>query len=554
VDSDKGESYRGTSVSSVSLSCGSVVAQFRDAAHLKNSVILTGITPSQLLVYKNREAFDKRNDPNENEPLRSSHCINGLGNKVEDALIVVVPPPQPSLQFIPCKEPFYINIYKASASSTESDEWISFFGDNMPSTTLNKLYIRESYRTIESNFKPRMHGKLKIIIVGTPGIGKSLFLFYLLWKLVVKEGKRVLIMYGALNVYYDGKGGVFSLETIPSAANYSFWNNESLWCLFDAKGKNEAYLGKIPYDRCNFILSTFPRQGLINDFKKSYAPQYFYMPLWNQTELEAIAPMFPHVSENVWRDRYDVLGGIPRNVLEDTTRNPTQMLEAACTDCTLEDCMKKVGLDSTISEKSNVIHSLIHITSMSPYTESSVCYASKTALSIIVKSKGLEAKRKMRDLLEASEGNPLTASLCGYIFEAYAIELLEKGGSFQCRQLVHGNKKQKPTETTLEIKGSKKQYADSVTSNQKLNHLYVPNTRCYEDIDAWIPGVGAFQMTVGKKHEIKGNAKNDLEILGQQVKGANKLYWLLPPLYYSTFTKKSPKDIDQYAVLIEYPE
>jgi hypothetical protein len=399
-----------------------------------------------------------------------------------------------------------------------------------------------------------MHGKLKVIITGTPGIGKSLFLFYLLWKLVVKEGKRVLIMYGESNIYYDGKGGVCTLETIPSAAHYSFWNDEPLWCLFDSKGKNEAYLGHIPYDRCNFILSTSPRRELINDFKKSHAPQYFYMPLWNETELETIAPMFPHVTETEWRNRFDVLGGIPRNVLEDTTRNPTQMLEAACTECSLEDCMKKVGLDSTISEKSKVIHSLIHMTSMSPYTEHSVCYASKTALTVIVNRKGFEAKQKLRNLLEASEGNPLTASLCGYIFEPYAIEVLEKGGIFKCRQLVHGNKKQKPAETTLTIKKSKKQYVERITANHKLDHLYVPMTKCYEDIDAWIPGVGAFQMTVGKKHEIKGNAKNDLEILGQQVKGANKLYWLLPPLYYSTFTKKSPKDIDQYAVLIEYPE
>jgi hypothetical protein len=278
------------------------------------------------------------------------------------------------------------------------------------------------------------------------------------------------------------------------------------------------------------------------------------MPLWNETELEAIAPMFPDVTETIWRDRFDILGGIPRNVLEDTTRNPTQIIEDACTDCSLEDCIKKIGMDFTLTEKSKVIHSLIHITSAPPHTEPSVCYASQTALSIIVKNKGLEAKRQMRDLLASSEGNPLSASLCGYIFEAYAIEVLKKGGSFQCRQLVHGNKKQKPTETILEIKESKKQYAERVTSNQKLNHLYVPMTRCHEDIDAWIPGVGAFQMTVGKDHRIKGNAKNDLKILGQQVKGANKLYWLLPPLYYSTFAKKSPQDIDQFAVLIEYRE
>ena len=58
-------------------------------------------------------------------------------------------------------------------------------------------------------------------------------------------------------------------------------------------------------------------------------------------------------------------------------------------------------------------------------------------------------------------------------------------------------------------------------------------------------------MTVGKNHDIKGRAIHDLAMLGQD---ASKLYWLLPPLHYSTFTKKKPLEIEQYAVLIPYPE
>jgi hypothetical protein len=92
---------------------------------------------------------------------------------------------------------------------------------------------------------------------------------------------------------------------------------------------------------------------------------------------------------------------------------------------------------------------------------------------------------------------------------------------------------------------------DKVVPNQTRNQLHVPKTTNYAAIDAWIPGIGAFQMTVGKKHDIKVGAREDLAMLGQ---GANKLYWLLPPLYYHSFTKKSPQDIEQYAVLIPYPE
>ena len=208
-------------------------------------------------------------------------------------------------------------------------------------------------------------------------------------------------------------------------------------------------------------------------------------------------------------------------------------------------------MNSTITEKSKVVHLLVHVTSTTPYTDSSVCYASQTALNIIVRHKGNEAKRRMSELLASCQGNPLIAALCGYIFEPYAIELLEKSGSFKCRELVHGTKRINPDETTLDIPLSIKTVVDKDVLNKTRNQLHVPKTTKYAAIDAWIPGIGAFQITVGKNHDIKGGARDDLAMLGQ---GANKLYWLLPPLYYHSFTKKSPQDIEQYAVLIPYPE
>jgi hypothetical protein len=140
--------------------------------------------------------------------------------------------------------------------------------------------------------------------------------------------------------------------------------------------------------------------------------------------------------------------------------------------------MKNIGLDSELSEKSvKVIHSLIHMTSTPPFTEPSVCYASQAAMRIIVKNQGLRDKRKMRNLLASCEGNPLTASLCGYIFEPYAIEVLEKGGEFKCRWLVHGNTKQKPGDRKLCIPSSTKEVVDNVSSEQTHKKLYIPKTK-----------------------------------------------------------------------------
>ncbi|KAJ0391180.1 hypothetical protein ATCC90586_010906 [Pythium insidiosum] len=54
-----------------------------------------------------------------------------------------------------------------------------------------------------------------------------------------------------------------------------------------------------------------------------------------------------------------------------------------------------------------------------------------------------------------------------------------------------------------------------------------------------------------QKHEIKAGAADDLARLGAK---GNRLYFLLPPLYFQSFTKKTPQTIQQFALLIPYPE
>ncbi len=232
LDSATGEPYKDTSVSSVLRSSlvVPVVDQFRDAVKKDkddgDAAVLTPFKSSQLLVYKNKAVLVAVDEGKE-EPLEEDSFINALGAAKEEALIVVVPPSilpsqtQPS-SFPLCQVPFYNSICNA----TVRDGWISF-GQVMPSTNLKNLYIRESYRTIASSINPGIN---KAIITGTPGIGKSLFLIYLLWKLV-KEGKRVLFIYHPFNIYFDGKGGVFYWTKYHRLSTFRFGMIRSGACL-----------------------------------------------------------------------------------------------------------------------------------------------------------------------------------------------------------------------------------------------------------------------------------------------------------------------------------
>ena len=98
LDATTGIPYKETKTDFVSLPPGSLVVEFRRAVHLKNSTILTGISASQLLVYKNNAAFNKRTVPNDPDGalLNLSWPLDGLGES-SDALIVVVPSSRSSI-------------------------------------------------------------------------------------------------------------------------------------------------------------------------------------------------------------------------------------------------------------------------------------------------------------------------------------------------------------------------------------------------------------------------------------------------------------------------
>jgi hypothetical protein len=462
--------------------------------------------------------------------------------------------------------------FKTISSSDEKARWVTFY-EKMPSTSLKKLYVRKSFKIIAQQIlkqhteaessvsetgKTRARAKnaqfepimtlIKAVITGTPGIGKSLFLLYLLQKLV-KQSKRVLYVYNPFIIYFDGNGSVLAfpeIKTIPSNRN-DFWN-DTLWCLFDAKGQYDHALGDIPYSKCHFILSTAPRRHLVNDFMKPPVPEEYYMPVWSRYEMGEIASLFENSTN--WESRFEVLGGVPRFVLENTTRNPTEILEQACDDCDLDRCIRRISLNSIISGKSKVIHHLIHVTSHYPYSQSSVCYASTAAIEIIVKKKLMHVKRDLESFLRCYESELLYSSICGHIFELHVAKILGKGGTFTCRELVHGTVKDRTPDTSITIPSSNKIIVKKVELNQTELKLDIPQSENFTEINAWIPGIGVFHITVGKRHKMNKKTARYLQILGKEY----DFYWFLDDTNYHTFTKDNPLEIRHYTMCLPNPE
>ncbi len=85
--SEDGKPYKGTSATKVSVSSSALVVHFRDAVKdLYADSLIKDVDPSDLVVYKNKAAFDEKV-----EPLQVDDTLEKYGKSKGEALVVVVP-------------------------------------------------------------------------------------------------------------------------------------------------------------------------------------------------------------------------------------------------------------------------------------------------------------------------------------------------------------------------------------------------------------------------------------------------------------------------------
>eukprot|EP00644_Phytophthora_capsici_P011414 jgi/Phyca11/570403/estExt2_Genewise1.C_PHYCAscaffold_370147 len=227
-----------------------------------------------------------------------------------------------------CRDSFFLQLPTAG----EDDSWL-MFPQPLPLTERQKLYIRSSYKSIAAQALSKMDPKRRkyAVVTGTPGVGKSVFLFYVMWKLI-KEKKRVLLMAEEPAIYFDGES-MWEIQQLPYSGNRTFWSVD-LWCLVDSV--DPTTIAGFPIRKCCVLLASTPRRDCIGEFNKlEPTPDVFYMPLWTKEELSTIAPLYPNAQDQ-WENRFEGLGGVPRLVLKDLKVTPQELLQTACSNCCLD--------------------------------------------------------------------------------------------------------------------------------------------------------------------------------------------------------------------------
>jgi hypothetical protein len=456
-----------------------------------------------------------------------------------------------------CSQPFFMSL----ATAVENGSWLEFMNPLPDGLKLKRLYIRECYRFLADEIICDEPLK-KTIITGTPGVGKSVFLIYLLWKLVTSK-KRVIFVYNPHSLFFDGIGGVFETTPFevprngqqdPSNPQHPLWTADT-YCLFDSK-EMQAQLAGVPYNLCPFVYARSPCDDSTNELQKAdpnLIVNTYYMPRWSNNEISEVSILFPRATQ--WEECLEIYGPIPRLVFkaEGTVESAKKVIESVAVDDRMINLIYEVGQRSAIlGERKSVVHKAVHYMSETPYDSYRLVFASDHAIQTCFDVHRRKIRERWNETITAYTKNSFTGQICGYAFQEHALNLLRLGGEFHIHQLLPNG--QNGPEETLLIHQSPNGiiHTDSVRQDDEENVLHVPHSKRYPDIDAWIPGVGGIQITINLSHEFKGNQFIiDSLKLGN---GKGKLYWAIPQQHYAKFKgKRGPGVVFEYAMKIPDP-
>jgi hypothetical protein len=415
--------------------------------------------------------------------------------------------------------------------------------------TMKELYIRKAYEDLfriicnnldsENESKKQFH---RMAITGTPGTGKSMFLFYILWRLANMKTTKTVILRRQMNherIYVFQNDGCW-------IASYGtdiqmFLNDPTTWYLTDDLEPPPDVVEAI-----TILVSSPAKKSYSKFLRYSYAPPLHYLPIWSIEELKLAAKSYLKSPEEVEK-RLNLIGGIPRNVLE-----KNEDLEGL-----IKEAIGEMSLDRLIligrgeeTPEDQIGHRIVHFDVEPPcYTRRSMIMASE-----YVKNKVLEKyigsrEEELKHFLATCKRMTFMTSVCGNLFEAYAHKKLSTGGEFLVRSLDEDREwKMKLSPTKLKIFSFLSECKESDTYYRPLNDNYA-------GIDSLILDVGYFQVTMSLDHGITTESIKKIK----RVLKMGKFYFVVPSTSYREFkkqrciggaTNKEKEVVEQYALSI----
>ena len=405
-----------------------------------------------------------------------------------------------------------------------------------PQDKIKKLYVRKCYQDVFDLLLEHINRGLEsFAISGTPGIGKSLFFVYILYRLLDDFRTKTLslkpnrVVYQIASTYecFDLQQQIVTRTTKLDAEGLV--REQDTFYVIDGRTSEPLV------SSCVVLFISSPRSEWYKEFVKQRSAKEWYFPVWTLDELQTCQRhCYPDLSVELLEERYRVCGGVARFVFHKDYSIPVpKKMKSALNDTNAVRGVKYVGETTDIFPES---HSLLQI--LVGDDEYGIAYQF-IGLDVASKYVGeqlwmLHHAQMLTNLQEMFGGSPNEISR--HLFEIYGHQVFSVGGrTLKCRCLESGA----VTEITLDALHRKRITfgKDTIPTAKDLSGNYFEPTDddSFPAIDSLSPQ-GMFQFTVAAKHPIRG-----VQILQKLCKlyDEPKLYFVVPPHRFAAFKKQN---------------
>ena len=232
----------------------------------------------------------------------------------------------------------------------------------------SKIFYRQHYAALwQQAVSFQQEGSQGLVIRGTPGIGKSRWLYVVLWE-AAQRGWTVVLQHALRKSRFLFKGSTVQVGDSTNAFQEELQARETLY-LVDGESPTlvAAWTIAVSFDTKHYWA-----------YHKEPRVEIRYMPVWSEGELlDAQKSMYPHLEEELVKALYQKWGGSARYCLQWAEHDQRQMdLQWAANTADLGACIKAMGMLESASAPTDCI---FHFDVSDDYSSAAVVLASRHA-------------------------------------------------------------------------------------------------------------------------------------------------------------------------------
>ena len=405
----------------------------------------------------------------------------------------------------------------------------------VPNTDLNQIYIRGCYDRIYDEYIQKYKNTL---IIGNPGVGKTYFSFYAVYRLLADHPTASIFYGSAYSGYFICMCGGEVQELDPYKLQcfdyyvFDCGQSESKFLphVFNAGSSTKSIVCSSP-DMENY--KDYYKGCIVAAAAVSESVQ-IYMPIWTWDEV-AFCNRYVHnnVSMPLVEERFNVWGGIARQIFRPNIigLNDKEMLSAKIKSTDIQGTLSLVNTETPITMiSSQILHA--H-PKEGNYASVVTKFASQFAAQCVYEKLENTSYASVITTMSAAADRPCLHAVYGRIFESYCHKQLPSE-QFKMKSLLPARKSETLALHRERRFFSKLQEIMSVTTRN--DYYFIPEVSNFPTVNAIAPPDMLFQMTVSLDHSVK--RKYLLKIKKALQCSSLNLYFVVPENIYEQFPQQ----------------